>query len=312
MKLAFIEEYRPARVDGAEVIDLSDVVGSSVMDLDPEDRVRAILGSDAATLARMAGAGGPRRALSLVRLRAPVLRPSKMLFALANYPEEPGGPKSRINLGLKAPTSILDPGGTVILPSRDAKVFQPEPELAVIIGRPARRVARADALSHVFGYTAVLDVTARGLGYGMGVDSNSFDTFCPMGPWIVTADEIPDPQGLRIRHWQDGALRADYSTAEMEHAVADLIAWASHVGRLETGDVIACGVSHQRLGALQDGERMRLEIESIGVLEAQVHDPLNRRWPKGVDLSLARAAAAARRDGVPLNMKAAVMSRLED
>lgn len=310
MKLALFDDYLPGRVEDGVLVDLSGAVEPEIMRLRPPTRMNAIIADWERLSARLAGAEGPRRPLSEVRLRAPVPRPGKMLFALGNYPEGEDCPKGRLILAMKSPSAILDPGGVVRLPKRDAVIFHHEAELAVVIGTRAKDVAEADALSHVLGYTCVLDVTARGLGYGMGVDSNSFDTFCPLGPWIVTADEGLDPQGLTVRHWQGGQLREAYSTAQMEYPVAALVAWASRVGALEPGDVIACGVSHQALGPMQDGEESQLEITGIGALQVSVEDPLRRRWPKTIDTGLAEAARAARRQGVPLNLKAASMPKI--
>jgi 2-keto-4-pentenoate hydratase/2-oxohepta-3-ene-1,7-dioic acid hydratase in catechol pathway len=310
MKLAVFDDWLPGRIEGDAVVDLSEDVGPEIMRLRPTARMNAIIADFDRLGPLLAAADGPRWPLGEVRLRAPAPEPGKMLFALGNYPEGPGSPKGRLNLALKSPSSILDPGGVVVLPPRDAVIFHHEAELAVVIGKRARAVSEADALSHVFGYTAVLDVTARGLGYGLGIDSNSFDSFCPMGPWIVTADEITDPQGLHVRHWQDGQLREDYGAAEMEASVAQLIVWASAVGALEPGDILACGVSHQALGPMQDGEASVVEISGIGRLEVSVSDPLGRRWPKTIDAGLAEAARKAREQGTPLNLKAASMARV--
>ncbi len=310
MQLAQFEDFIPGRVEGDAIVDLSAAAGPAIMGLRPAARMNAIIAAFDDLRPRLASADGPKRALSSVRLRTPVSEPSKMLFAIGNYPEGEGSPKGRVNLTLKSPSSLLDPGGVVVLPSRNAVIFHHEAELGVIIGKGARNIEEADALSHVFGYTCVLDVTARGLGYGLGVDSNSFDTFCPMGPWIVTADQLRDPQDLHVRHWQDGQLREDYKTAEMESSVAALIAWASQIGTLEPGDVIGCGASHQALGPMQGGETSVVEISGIGRLEVSVADSLARRWPKTIDTGLAEAARAARLKGAPLNLKAASMARL--
>lgn len=312
MKLAFYDDYVPGRVEGDEIVDLSTIAGDAIMALPPHDRPAALFAAFAGRVHELAAGKGLRRRLGEIALRAPVPRPTKMLFAIGNYPEGEQSPKSRLNLALKSPTSILDPDGLVLLPERDARVFHAEPELAVVMGRAARNVSEADALAHVFGYTAVLDVNARGLGYGIGVDSNSFDTFCPMGPWITTADDMVDPQQLGVEHRLRDATLARYATADMEHPVRELIAWASSVGTLEVGDIIACGSSHQQLVALQGDDRIEVEIGGIGTLRASAHDPLGRRWPTGIDAGLAEAARKARKAGTVLNIKEASMARLEE
>jgi len=138
----------------------------------------------------------------------------------------------------------------------------------------------------VFGYTCLIDVSARGHGRTSWGDfswlGKSFDTFCPIGPCIVTADEIPDPNDLHVRMWNDGQLRHDYNTDDMEHRVPELVAWATARVTLRSGDLMACGTNHEGLGPLQDGETVVQEIEGIGSLTVHVRDPLRRSWDRGV------------------------------
>ena len=110
----------------------------------------------------------------------------------------------------------------------------------------------------------------------------SFDTFAPIGPCIATADEIPEPNDVVVRFWNDGQLRHHYNTDDMEHRVPELIEFASTVMTLNTGDLIACGTNHEGLGALQDGETVEIEIEHIGRMSLNVVDPLKRSWERGV------------------------------
>jgi 2-keto-4-pentenoate hydratase/2-oxohepta-3-ene-1,7-dioic acid hydratase in catechol pathway len=149
-----------------------------------------------------------------------------------------------------------------------------EAELAVIIGRRARQVTPREALRHVLGYTCLNDVSARDLQVsdGQWTRAKSLDTFCPIGPWVVTADEIPDPGALRVQCRVNGELRQDASTASLVHRVADLIAYCSRSFTLEPGDVIATGTPGG-VGAfreppvfLADGDTVEVEIERIGIL----------------------------------------------
>ena len=110
----------------------------------------------------------------------------------------------------------------------------------------------------------------------------SFDTFAPLGPCIVTADEIVDPNDLQVRFWDDGQLRHDYNTNDMVHRVPELIAFASTIMTLKSGDIICCGTNHEGLGPLQDGESVEIEISGIGRMALQVEDPLKRTWDKGI------------------------------
>ena len=112
----------------------------------------------------------------------------------------------------------------------------------------------------------------------------SFDTFAPIGPCITTADEIGDPNRLRIRFWNNGDLYHDYVTDDMEHRVPELIEFASMIMTLYTGNVIACGTNHEGLGPLQDGEFCEIELEKIGRMGVRVRDPLKRQWERSVFL----------------------------
>jgi 2-keto-4-pentenoate hydratase/2-oxohepta-3-ene-1,7-dioic acid hydratase in catechol pathway len=265
------------------------------MGLAPAQRMHAIFERFphiAGELARMDG-GVP---LSEVRLRAPLPRPGKILCAIGNYSEGVRGVVLPLGMFLKASNSVLDPYGVVVLPKKQAKVFQHEAELCVVIGKSAKDVSRAEAMNHVFGYTCMMDISARGLtrgGTGWYVDK-SYDTFAPLGPWIVTRDEIADPQKLSVKLSVDGAPRQDYNTDDMEHDVAELVSWASEVSTLEPGDIISCGTNHQGLGPVQDGETVTMEIGPIGSLTVTVSDPEKRSWPKQVDAEMAALVRAHR------------------
>jgi 2-keto-4-pentenoate hydratase/2-oxohepta-3-ene-1,7-dioic acid hydratase in catechol pathway len=161
-----------------------------------------------------------------------------------------------------------------------------EAELALVIKGPAKKVSRAEWKSAVFGYTCLIDVSARGEGRRTWKAGSwlgkSFDTFAPIGPCIATADEIPDPNDVVVRFWNDGQLRHNYNTDDMEHRVPELVEFASTVMTLNTGDLIACGTNHEGLGALQDGETVEIEIEPIGRMALKVADPLQRKWERGI------------------------------
>jgi len=297
MKIGLYDTFLPALIRDEVLVDLSDVVGATIMNELPEDRMLAIIAQFDALRPAIEACTGPTHALSLVQLRAPVPSPNKMLFAQGNYFEGTDTPALPLNMFVKLPSSILDPGGTVQLTSDDAFIFQHEAELAVIIGKGGKAIPVENALEHVFGYSSVIDVSARGLGRGLDLIDKSADTFCPFGPWITTADEISDPQKLRVRLSVDGAPRQDYNTDDMEHSVPELISWASQILTLEPGDVIACGTNHQGLGPLQGGETATIEIEKIGPMSVQIQDPLNRRWPVGVDPGIGRAVIKMRTTG---------------
>lgn len=223
-----------------------------------------------------------------VTLQAPVPKPNKLLCAFANYAE--GGARSSVPLDmfLKSPASILGPGGTVVLPPAQARIFHHEAELAFVIGKGGAHISEQDAMGHIAAYVPFMDISARDVSKMPTMfQGKSFDTFGPIGPALVTADEIPNPHDLLVRLWVDDVLRQEYRTSDMANRIPALIAFASSVVTLEPGDVIACGTNHQGLGPVQDGDHLRLEIEKVGTLEVQVRDDLKREWPRAIDEAMA-------------------------
>ena len=299
MKLALFNDYVPGVVNGDRIVDISDIVGPTLMNLPPADRTPALIADFDRLRAKITeSAGSQGLPLAQVQLRAPVPRPSKMLFGIGNYRENVDGKIPPLGLFLKSPSAILDPGGTVKLPPIDAIIFHHEAELAFVIGKRGKDIPEAEALDYVFGYTCVVDVSARGLGGGVLFIDKSPDTFCPMGPWIVTRDEVPDPQKLSVKFWENDELRQDYNTDDMEHPIREIIAWASKIATLEVGDVFACGTNHQGLGPMQDGETGTIEIERIGRMSVKVKDPEKRRWPVGIDRGIGKAVRQMKLTGV--------------
>lgn len=228
--------------------------------------------------------------LSAARLRAPLPRPHKILCAIANYWEHAQRAPRPLNMFMKNPDAVIGPGDTIHLPAyTDPWIFMHEAELALVMRGPSKTVKGENWRDAVFGYTCFVDVTARGEGrrtwpasQPMSWLGKSFDTFAPLGPCIVTADEIADPNDLVVRLWNDGQLRHNYNTDDMEHRVPELVEFATTVMTMLSGDVIACGTNHEGLGALQDGETVEIEIEGIGRMSLQVADPLKRTWERGI------------------------------
>jgi 2-keto-4-pentenoate hydratase/2-oxohepta-3-ene-1,7-dioic acid hydratase in catechol pathway len=225
--------------------------------------------------------------LGSVRLRAPLPRPGKILCCIANYWEHAQREARPLNMFLKNPEAVVGPGDTIVLPEfTEPWIFMHEAELALVIKGPAKKVAQPNWHSAVFGYTCLIDVSARGEGRRTWKAGSwlgkSFDTFAPIGPCIATADEVPEPNDLVVRFWNDGQLRHNYNTDDMEHRVPELVEFASTIMTLNTGDLIACGTNHEGLGALQDGETVEIEIERIGRMSLKVADPLKRSWERGI------------------------------
>ena len=235
--------------------------------------------------------------ISDVTLRAPIPRPPKLICAAVNYLEFGQRKPAILDAFLKAPTAIIATGETCELPPVPASIFHHEPELAFVIGKTATKVNQKDALSHVFGYFNFLDMSARGL---QGAVGNSFflgkcwDSFAPMGPALVTADEILEPNNLQVQLWNNGEARHDFPTSDMAHQIPELISEISKVTTLEPGDVIATGVNHQQIGAVQDGDTLEMQIENLGPpLVIHIKDPSKREWPRGIDNDFAAMVIAA-------------------
>lgn len=211
-------------------------------------------------------------------LVCPLRAPQKILAIGLNYRDharESGAELPTTPLVFaKTPNSLVGPGGVLRWSPGDSTQVDYEAELAVVIGRRARLVPVERALEHVLGYTACNDVSARDAQFadGQWTRGKSFDTFCPLGPWIVTRDELADPQKLAVRCRVDGVTLQDGTTSDMVFGVAELISTLSRVMTLEPGDVIATGtpvgVGFARTPPvfLGDGDTVEVEIEGIGVL----------------------------------------------
>lgn len=230
------------------------------------------------------GLRGERLFLPLAdcRLYAP-LRPSKLIAVGRNYPgrerQDDRQTNGIPNAFLKTPSAIIGPGRDIIKPAA-TRELDCETELAVVIGKKCKHVRTDKAMEVVAGYTIVNDITARDVGRveregGHVLLGKSFDTFAPLGPWLVTRDEVPDPMSLQIRTRVNGELRQEGSTAAMIHSVQKLVAYFSQMTLLP-GDVIATGSPGALAGpekqTLNAGDLLEAEIESIGVLRNAVVD----------------------------------------
>lgn len=247
-----------------------------------------------AELESRAAAGGGR-SLGEVPLHSPLTRPSKIVCLMGNYREGTDRPLQILDLFFKSPEAISGPGDTVVLPPHQADIFHHEAEIAVVIGREAKDLSNADAMDAVFGYVAFNDVSARGLGRS-GINSflgKSFDTFAAFGPWIVTKDEIPDPQALSVSVDVNGERRQDYSTSDMERPVLELLTYISSVTTLNPGDVICCGTNHQGLGSMQDGDEVVTTVSGVGSFAVHVRDEHERTWQRGIDRAAGERVKAA-------------------
>lgn len=225
-----------------------------------------------------AGGAWPMRPLAGIVALPPVGRPGKIIAVGRNYAdhaaEQGVATADDPILFTKYGSSVVPDGADIVWRAGDTQQVDYEAELAVIIGTTARDVPQERALDHVLGYACLNDVSARDLQFGDGqwVRGKSLDTFCPFGPWIVTADEVPDPQALRIRCLVNGEVLQEANTSQMLHGVAALIAFCSRFFTLEPGDVIATGtpagvgVFRKPPRFLGDGDEVVIDIEGVGRL----------------------------------------------
>ena len=282
---------RPGALTERGVVDLSDAVSTSYT---PQLTMQGLIdGFDTLrpTLEKLAF-DGPALPLESVRLSSPLPRPGKILCCIANYWEHAQREARPLGMFLKNPDAVVGPGDVIRLPEFTIPwAFMHEAELALVIKGPAKAVKRENWRDAVFGYTCLIDVTARETGRATWPAKpiaswlgKSFDTFAPLGPCIVTADEIEDPNDLHVQLWNDGELRHNYSTDDMEHRVPEIVEFASTVMTLNTGDVLSCGTNHEGLGFVQDGETVEIAINGIGRMSLKVEDPLKRSWERGVYL----------------------------
>lgn len=279
---------RLARFEHDGTIRLGVVVAGGVVDLSaaapdlPTDPL-AFLDEWVVASARAAdaAAGAEPIPLDAVRLRAPIPRPRKFLAIGLNYQDhldETGRERPEFPVFFtKQPTCVIGPGDAIEVP-RASTMVDYEGELGVVIGRRCRHLTPDDALSAVAGYVVVDDVSVRDwqMRSPTMMIGKSFDTHGPIGPWIVSADEIPDPHDLRLRTWVDDRLMQDASTSGMLFSIVDQLVTLSTAMTLEPGDVIATGtpagvgIARRPPVLLTPGDTVRIEIEGVGVLENPV------------------------------------------
>jgi len=212
----------------------------------------------------------PAIPLSEVRLLPPVPWPGKIVVTTATYG---GAPAQALLLAtLKSAESVIGPGDTVRLPAVDQSwQFVPQAMLGLVIRGPAKDVPAAGWQRAVFGYTCIIDVMARGdQQFGRDYWLAKADTLGPLGPCIVTVDELPDPMALHVRSRQNGAAAQDYAIADASHSIGEQVAFVTTVMTLHSGDVLACGTAREGQQPLGDGDQVEVEIDAIGMLSVTV------------------------------------------
>jgi 2-keto-4-pentenoate hydratase/2-oxohepta-3-ene-1,7-dioic acid hydratase in catechol pathway len=284
MKLMYFDDFRLGVVKGDAVVDVSKLV-KDIPHTGPQELMSGLIERFAKYKARLqkAAAAGKGVPLKKVRIRPPLPRPHNVDCMAVNYMED--GTRTEpapINAFHKSPSGIIGDGDTLVLPDVPATIFEGEAEMALVIGKRASKVPAAKAMSHIFGYVNFIDGSARGLPPSGNTfyQMKSRDTFAPMGPCIVTADEIADPHRLQVRLWVNGTLMQNFNTSDMAHRIPRCIEWVSSIHTLEPGDVLATGTNHRGLNPFQDGDRVELEVEGLGRLRIKVRDDLKRTWAR--------------------------------
>jgi 2-keto-4-pentenoate hydratase/2-oxohepta-3-ene-1,7-dioic acid hydratase in catechol pathway len=282
VKLLFFDDFKLGVLKGDAVFDVSHAV-RGIPHSGPYDLIGALIARFDEHKERLEGAAARAEYVPLgkVRIRPPLPKPCNIVCMAVNYMED--GTRSEpapINAFHKSPLSVIGDGDTMVLPDVPATIF--EGEVAVIIGKRASNVRAGEAMEYVFGYTNFIDGSARGLlpAGNTFYQMKSRETFAPMGPYLVTADEVPDPQSLQIRLWVNGVLKQNFNTSDMAHRIPRCIEWVSSIHPLEPGDVLATGTNHRGLSAFQNGDQIELETDGLGRLRLHVRDDLKRTWAR--------------------------------
>ncbi len=272
MKITRFDNGQIGLVNGDRIVDVSDLLGGDVQAWPPVAMNRLIADFERLRPALQAAAQRPGVPLASVTLRTPVPAASKVIAYPINYHDhgiEMGRETRATNLGffLKPPSSLCGAGDDIVLPALVGRRIDHECELAIVIGSRCRDVKREDWASVVFGYSCLMDIVVR--GKEERVARKAYDSFCPVGPWIVTADELGDPNALQGRLWVNDELRQDANTRDLVLDIPGMIEVASHIMTLEPGDIIACGTP-AGVGPIKGGDVVRIEFERIGGMTMKV------------------------------------------
>ncbi len=284
MKILFFDDFMLGVVKGDTVVDVSAVV-RDIPHTGPGNLISGLIErfADYRGALEKVTADGKGVPLASVRIRPPLPRAVNIDCMAVNYMED-GTRKepAPINAFHKSPGCVIGDGDTMVLPDVPATIFEGEAEMALVIGKRAANVPATKAMEYVFGYLNFIDGSARGLAPAGNTfyQMKSRDTFGPMGPYIVTADEIKDPHNLQVRLWNNGTLMQNYNTSDMAHKIPRCIEWVSSIHALEPGDVLALGTNHRGLNPFQDGDLIEIETEPLGRLYFKVRDDLKRTWAR--------------------------------
>jgi 2-keto-4-pentenoate hydratase/2-oxohepta-3-ene-1,7-dioic acid hydratase in catechol pathway len=273
MKLARFDDDRIGIVRDDTIIDVTALVGATAGEWPPVAMNR-LIANFAEFRAKLESASrGPGKKLADVRLLTPIPWPNKVIAYPVNYHEhgiEMGSTYRANNQGffLKPPSALSGPSDPIVLPVNANRRIDHECELAIIVGRQGRDIARAQYRDYVFGFSCLIDAVIR--GKEERVTRKGFDTFCPVGPWIVTADEVGDAASrLQGRLWVNGELKQDANTRDLVLDIPGMIEMASSVMTLYPGDIIAAGTP-AGVGPMRAGDEVKIEFEHIGSMTLAV------------------------------------------
>lgn len=287
MKLLFFDDYKLGVAKGDNVVDVSEVV-KDIPYTQPQDLIKGLIENFATYRGKLEDAASRSDGvpLSSVQVRPPLPKPANIICMQVNYNDGMATP-SDINAFHKSPLGIIGDGDTMVLPDAPASVFEGEAELGLVFNKRAENVSVDEAESVIFGYINFIDGSARGLPAPSNVfyQMKSRGTFAPIGPFIVTADEVPDPMNLQVRLWNNEELMQDYSTKDMANDIKHSIAFITSVHPVEAGDILALGTNHQGLHPFQDGDSVEIETEGLGRLHINIRDDLKRRWTRQTRLA---------------------------
>jgi 2-keto-4-pentenoate hydratase/2-oxohepta-3-ene-1,7-dioic acid hydratase in catechol pathway len=284
VKLIYFDDYRLGVLRGDAVADVSDTV-KDIPHTGPGDLISGLIArfADYRRKIEEAAARGKLQPRASVRIRPPLPKPTNIVCMAVNYMED--GTRTEpapINAFMKSPGAIIGPDETMVLPDVPATIFEGEAEMALVMGKRATAVPAARAMEYVFGYCNFIDGSARGLlpPGNTFYQMKSRDTFAPIGPYLVTADEIADPHKLAIRLSVNGTVKQSFNTSDMAHKIPRCIEWVTSIHTLEPGDILATGTNHRGLSAFMDGDRIELETEGLGTLHFTIRDDLKRTWSR--------------------------------
>ena len=272
MRLVRFNGGRIGVLGGRRVYDVTAQVGADPAAWPPTDMLRLVRDFVRLKPILVAACDGPGMSLDEVRLDAPIVWPNKLIAYPVNYVAHGTEMKSanRADLNgffLKASSSISGPADPIVLPDLLDREIHHECELAIIIGREGRHISRDQALDYVFGYSCLIDATVR--GKEERVMRKSYDSFCPIGPALVTADEVADASALEMKLWVNDELRQHANTRDLIVDIPEMIATAAAVSTLYPGDVIATGTP-AGVGPIRAGDVVTIEIERVGRMSVPV------------------------------------------